>query len=430
MAGRRRANKIVPAKQLESALRFRTMLRVLKCGYLFLALLFVLAGCSTAPKHTAEPAQNWEPVAIQRPVFQTIPAIPTPTPPPPVAPPPAVRFTETWIPLERWGRMSGLSVTPQPRSPGSPATCALNMPRGVLTVKSATRMAYWDGLQLQLGFAPRDTNNDLLVHNLDLRKNVQPLLENPLPLKANPVIVIDPGHGGGNTGARNAVDGRCEKEFTLDWALRLRSLLTAAGWRVFLTRTNDVEVPLGDRVAFAERQRADLFISLHFNSAPDLTPEQSGLETYCLTPTGMPSNLIRDFDDNVSLTYPNNAFDAQNLSYAVRLHRALLRVNGNTDRGVRRARFMGVLRGQNRPAVLLEGGYLSNPHEARLIGSPEYRQKLAEAVAGVLTENMMAAVERPATQLVKPVAPVNPVVQPRAPRETAKSLHLQTTYEE
>ena len=68
----------------------------------------------------------------------------------------------------------------------------------------------------------------------------------------------------------------------------------------------------------------------------------------------------------------------------MRLHTALLRGAGLEDRGVQRARFIAVLDGQNCPAVLIEGGYLSNPHEAKLIESPEYRQKLAEAVAGAL----------------------------------------------
>ena len=139
-------------------------------------------------------------------------------------------------------------------------------------------------------------------------------------------------------------------------------------------------------MAIAEQHNADLFLSLHFNSAfPDR--EQAGLETYCLTPTGMPSNLTRGFKDNAALTFPNNRFDTENLQYAVQLHRALLDVNGHADRGVRRARFLGVLQGQNRPAVLVEGGYLSNPREARQIADPAYRQKMAEALARALLEN-------------------------------------------
>ena len=98
----------------------------------------------------------------------------------------------------------------------------------------------------------------------------------------------------------------------------------------------------------------------------------------------MPSNLTRGFPDDLKQVYPNNAFDAQNLQYAVRLHRAMLEGSERKDRGVRRARFLAVLRGQNRPAVLLEGGYMSDPKEARLIATGAFRQKLAQAMAKAL----------------------------------------------
>ena len=98
----------------------------------------------------------------------------------------------------------------------------------------------------------------------------------------------------------------------------------------------------------------------------------------------MPSTVTRGYYDDLTLAFTNNAFDAQNLQFALQVHRALLQVNGRHDRGVRRARYLGVLRGQNRPAILVEGGYLSNPREARRIADPAYRQKLAEAVAAAL----------------------------------------------
>jgi N-acetylmuramoyl-L-alanine amidase len=178
---------------------------------------------------------------------------------------------------------------------------------------------------------------------------------------------------------------RYEKEFTLDWARRVGALLTANGWRVFLTRTTDRDLSISNRIAFAEAQKASLFLSLHFNSsAPN--DQQSGLETYCLTPTGMASTVTRGYGDDPALAFRNNAFDAQNLQLALRVHRALLQVNGRHDRGVRRARFLGVLRGQNCPAILVEGGYLSNPEEARRIADPAYRQRLAEALVQTITE--------------------------------------------
>lgn len=223
------------------------------------------------------------------------------------------------------------------------------------------------------------------LHELDVERNLEPLLlAEPLDLTQYHLIAIDPGHGG-NTGTRSA-RGDNEKDYTLDWALRLRPLLESGGWTVLLTRTKDVELTLLERVTFAEAAGADLFISLHFNASGAGT-HQAGLETYCLTPRDMPSSLTRGSEDDPGIEYPNNAFDTENLQLAVQLHRALLAVNGGEDRGVRRARFMGVLRGQNRPAVLVEGGFLSNPQEASRIADPDYRQKLAEAVAKALGAN-------------------------------------------
>lgn len=358
---------------------------ILACG------LAVLAGCTTTPRHATQPPRtgealppDWESVQAEK---------PAPTPPPIVTAPPQETITAPapptapelkWLSLNRWreerglGELRRLSVSPL-------ESYALSATNGVLIVTAGSRTAYWDGLEIRLGFAPQMIDGQVFVHALDVRKNFEPLLRRvDVPARTNRVIVIDPGHGGTNLGARSVADGRLEKEFTLDWARRLAPLLEVRGWRVFLTHANDAGVSLANRVAFTERQHADLFLSLHFNSLDGGGREQAGLETYCLTPTGMPSSLTRGYSEDASQVFPNNAYDEQNLQYAVRLHRALLGVNGDVDRGVRRARFPGVLRGQQRPAVLVEGGYLSNPREARRIADPAYRQKLAEAIAKAL----------------------------------------------
>jgi N-acetylmuramoyl-L-alanine amidase len=245
--------------------------------------------------------------------------------------------------------------------------------------------AAWNGIEINLGFTPQFIDGEVFLNELDLKKNLEPLLcAPPLAFGTNRIIVIDPGHGGSNTGTRSDLDGRFEKEFTLDWAKRLKPLLETNGWTVFLTRTSDVYESNSNRVVFAGEHHADLFISLHFNSTPDRGKKIGGLETYCITPTGMPSTLTRGFADPWSEHLPNNAFDAQNLQLAVRVHSALLRATGIEDRGVRHSRFETVLRGQDCPAILVEGGYLSNPREAAQIESAEYRQKLAEAVAAAL----------------------------------------------
>jgi len=307
--------------------------------------------------------------------------------PPEVQRPAPVMPTTTWISLDTWAAQHGIGK-PHLLSNLPVISYAVGSSNGVMVLTIGSREAAWNGIEIHLGFEPQIIDGQIFVYGLDLQKNLKPLLCDPplLQVQLNPVIVIDPGHGGMNTGTHSILDGQFEKEFTLDWALRLAPLLAQEGWQAFLTRTNDVDDSLSNRVAFADAHHADLFISLHFNSlAPDEKP--SGIETYCLTPTGMPSTLTRGYGDPWSDSFPNNAFDAQNLQLAVRLQSALLRETGMDDRGVCRARFIGVLRGQRRPAVLIEAGFLSNPSDARQIETPAFRQKLAQAVADALRPN-------------------------------------------
>jgi N-acetylmuramoyl-L-alanine amidase len=162
--------------------------------------------------------------------------------------------------------------------------------------------------------------------------------------------------------------------------------LCEKGWTVYLTRTNDLDVAVTNRVLLADQWQPGLFISLHFNSGLPANVERSGVQTYCLTPAGMPSSFTRGYEDNLQQSFPNNSYDQQNFHLATRLHRSLVRATGSKDQGVQRARFLSVLRGQNRPAALIEGGFLSNHQEARLISTVAYREKLAGAVAKVLEE--------------------------------------------
>ena len=357
---------------------------------------FFLAGCTTTSRRTStEPLPpNWSATnevqqpQIPRPPRSGAPVVKT-NPPPAAHPANAVRPAPviTWTSLNRWAADHKIGA-PHLLSSQPVAMYAIGSTNGVMVLEIGTREAVWNGIVINLGFEPQLVDNQIFLHGLDLQKNLEPLLcDPPLLFGTNRVIVIDPGHGGSNTGTHSVLDGRLEKEFTLDWAKQLAPLLETNGWQVFLTRTDDVYVANSDRAVFADAHHAALFISLHFNSgAPD--QKQAGLETYCLTPTGMSSTLIRGYNDFWSDNYSNNAFDAENLQLAVRLHAALLRTAGLEDRGVRRARFMAVLDGQHCPAVLIEGGYLSNPHEAKLIESPEFRQKLAEAIATTLQWNV------------------------------------------
>ena len=298
---------------------------------------------------------------------------------------PAPKLTNMWISWAGWSQTNGLGK-PQPLNSTANPTYLLQTPTGAMSLSVGSRLAHFGKSEWQLGFAPQLINGEPYIHALDVEKNIQPLLNGISDIVITKrIVVLDPGHGGEDPGTKSVVGNHFEKDYTLDWARRLRPLLETQGWKVYLTRTNDVRLSLNDRVDFADRVGAILFISLHFNSAfPNL--KQSGLETYCLTPSGMPSNLIRNFPDDSKEVFPNNAFDLQNVELAMRLHRSVLETTKRPDRGVRRARFMGVLRGHQRPAVLIEGGYLSNPQEARLISDPAFRQKLAESVANALNQ--------------------------------------------
>jgi N-acetylmuramoyl-L-alanine amidase len=371
-------------------------------GILFCALI-LLAGCATTPKQPdevisspaapeANAALNWEdPNTVPRPVHHSpVHQVAPPAPIATVNSPPLVAHqaepaepVTTWTALDRWavqhkiGASKLLSNTPL-------TIYSVSSSNGVMTLAVGSRAASWNGVELLLGFAPELIGGQMFVYGLDLKKNLEPLLcAPPLSFSTNRVIVIDPGHGGSNTGTKSVLDGRFEKEFTLDWAKRLKPLLESNGWTVFLTRTSDTYLTNSDRVVFADSHKADLFISLHFNSgAPDDRPH--GLATFCLTPTGMPSSLTRDYADPWMEHLPNNALDAQNLQLAAKIQSTLLRATDMEDRGVQRARFMEVLRGQKRPAILIEAGYLSNPAEAEKIESSRFRQQLAEAVADAL----------------------------------------------
>jgi len=367
--------------------------RTLAC----LALLsFGMTGCQTpSSRFTAlETVAVPEEIAIAPPApLAVAPAPPSPsivsvapTSSPPVfisKPTWPSNWVNGWIPLEGWGRFNGLTKPTQVPSNVAPIY-EFHTTNGLVSLQLNSRVAHCNGLECWLGYAPQLIHGMPCVHWLDAQKNLQPLLDPPgYHFNSARTVVLDPGHGGKDSGTRSVLNAEFEKEYTLDWAMRLRRLLVTNGWNVLLTRSNDLDISLPDRVALAERAHADLFLSLHFNSGVS-NRGLAGVETYCLTPAGLPSSLTRDYEDNPQHVFPNNAYDEQNFQLANRLHRSVVQSLCAADRGVRRARFMGVLRAQNRPAVLIEAGYLSNASEARKIGSAEYRQKLAEAVAKAL----------------------------------------------
>ncbi len=166
-----------------------------------------------------------------------------------------------------------------------------------------------------------------------------------------PVICLDPGHGGHDPGAIG--NGIAEKDINLDIALRLRAKLTNMGYTVVMTRDADYFVGLQDRCNIATANHALLFISIHNNSGGPLA---NGTETYW-------------FAGN---------WASQRLATFVE-HDVLVRT-GLQNKGVRVANFL-VIKNATMPAILIEGGYLSNFDDAKQLADGNFRQKIAEAVA-------------------------------------------------
>lgn len=232
------------------------------------------------------------------------------------------------------------------------------------------------------------------IGSVDLKTTLQPLLWPTRPPKARlGLICLDPGHGGKDTGKRDGK--RLEKEYTLSLARELASHLRKAGYKVFLTRSWDTYVELDERAEIARQRGADLFISLHFNAAP--SPDARGVEVYCMTAPHTASTNARGEGAGTG-SLPGNLQNDGNILLAYQLQRSITSRLGLEDRGVRRARW-AVLANARMPAVLLEGGFMSNPEEARKIYTTAWRRQLAEAVAQAVASYQLAvcpAVAKPA----------------------------------
>jgi N-acetylmuramoyl-L-alanine amidase len=206
-------------------------------------------------------------------------------------------------------------------------------------------------------------------------------------------IVIDPGHGGHDPGAKGK--SVSEAELVLDVALRLEALLQKmSGVEVILTRRTDEFIPLQERTAIANREGADLFLSIHANASANA--QARGIETYFLNfannlgaaavaarenaASGQTMGALPDLVKAIAL---NNKLD-ESRDFATQIQRAMLdrlKAANKTikDLGVKQAPFV-VLIGAAMPSVLAEISFVTNPQEARLLKSNAYRQRIAESL--------------------------------------------------
>lgn len=288
-----------------------------------------------------------------------------------------------YIPLTDLARFYDFNTTEV-----SNGVCTLNCTAVHFQCASGSRDLFLNGLKFVLSLPILDIQGTLCISRLDLAKLVDPVLR-PTKISASPVrtVVIDPGHGGTDSGARGMLGN--EKDYTLDVALRAADLFTRAGFNVRMTRSSDVYVPLESRALFASFQPDAVFLSIHFNYG--MGPTAEGVETYCLAPRGVPStnDLGLTFADFEECT--GNVRDPENIALATAIHASLITRLVVPDRGVKRARFL-VLRNNAIPGVLIEGGFLTNPRDALRVASPAYRELLADAIVrGVMSYNRAIA---------------------------------------
>jgi len=213
-------------------------------------------------------------------------------------------------------------------------------------------------------------------------------------------VVIDAGHGGKDTGTIGP-NGLLEKDLVLDVALRLGKLIRQQlGADVVYTRSDDTFVPLGERTAMANRAKADLFISIHANSSADSSA--TGVETYyfnlhgdkkatdvAMRENATDENAISDLNDLLKKAVLQTKLE-ESREFAQKVQDSLalnsIKMNSNAhDRGVRKAPFV-VLIGASMPSILAEIGFVSNPHDEKLLKRNDQREKIAEALLKGVTE--------------------------------------------
>lgn len=230
-----------------------------------------------------------------------------------------------------------------------------------------------------LSFPVIERGGHTLMSRLDLAKIVDPVLRPAFIRNSRPfdTVVIDPGHGGHDTGARSTYG--TEKDYALDLGRRLQRHLVSQGFTVVMTRETDVFVSLGDRVKIANEHPDAIFISLHFNAASNRSAR--GIETFALSPQGASSAYGARANDGSAFT--GNLRDAENIALATAVHASVLHHLPSTDRGIKRARW-AVLRGIELPGILFEGGFLSNAEDARLIAQPAHRERMSQAIAAAV----------------------------------------------
>ncbi len=195
-------------------------------------------------------------------------------------------------------------------------------------------------------------------------------------------VVIDPGHGGRDTGVRGD-GGLLEKEVSFLTAVKVAKLIKGKlGARVVLTRSGDFSLPLLERTAIVNRTKGQLFLSLHAEGS--FRRESSGFRIFISKPTSKPGKQLADSEENINLQTPQwdlaqDTHRMEALRLGKLLRQALARQTGLATNPVQETRSM-VLKGAKAPAVLISLGHLTNLRDEALLERNEFLEKVAEAI--------------------------------------------------
>jgi N-acetylmuramoyl-L-alanine amidase len=291
---------------------------------------------------------------------------------------------------------------------------------------SGSREAIINGARSWLCFPVIEQDGKSLVSRTDVAKTIEPLIRPHRVPNVGKVqtVVLDAGHGGHDKGQVSRYGA--EKDFALDVARKLRPILQAKGLRVIMTREGDYFVPLEVRAQIANSAHNAIFVSIHFNATND-DPNATGFEIFSFTPRGAPSTSDGTVTASSVNMQPGSSVDAQSLALSACIYHSVLGQLREYDRGIKRARF-AVLRLTKVPAVLIEGGFLTDGGESKLISNKDWRAKLSVAI-GVGIENYQALpIKKQPPMIVADYrrqsksAPVEPVAQEGSVKEADASL--------
>jgi len=255
-------------------------------------------------------------------------------------------------------------------------TVSLRKERTGIRAQAGTSDLYINGVRFFTDFPILSSTTDDLISAMDVSKIIEPIIRPNRVKNAHKIetIILDPGHGGIDSGATNRWGA--EKSFSLDVAQAARLELMHAGYKVEMTRATDKSVGLEDRVSFANKFPNSIFVSIHFN----MGGSAEGLESYALAPSGVASNAANEVSVADTRWCAGNGQDEQNIALAAAVHATVLSRLNMFDRGVKHSRFH-VLRNVHVPAVLIECGFLSNVSEGQRIATSFFRQQVGASIA-------------------------------------------------